>query len=479
MTATAEFDVLDWVDPTERQREFLRAVLDRDYVLYGGAAGGGKSYILRRGLIYLLMDWASQGINNVRVGLFCEDYPTLQDRHLNRIRMEFGDWLGTYRETTHEFTLAKRWGGGVISFRNLDDPSKYLSAEFAAVAVDELTRNEQTTFDFLRMRMRWPGIGRPKFIAATNPGGPGHAWVKQLWIDRDIPKQLQPIADQFAFVQSKATDNPHLSPGYYDMLKTLPPDLARAYAEGDWTIFAGQVFGEFRLEIHVVKPFSIPDWWRFWLSNDAGMSEPAAWHLLTASPDGQVFVVREWTFRDRQFFSDQAAAVFESLKAMKVKVSLKTTGLDSFVPRFEKGKGIVDIYAEAGLSGWEKPNPNGHPNRQARTAIMHEYLKPYQTKRTVDGVVEQYQTAKLQIFEGCTELIRTLPMLVCNPDYPEEVLESAIDHWYDCLSYGIVAWHVRRSTEPDKPMFKKGSAGDILNHAKKLAVGLKPKGPFS
>jgi phage terminase large subunit len=216
------------VNPTERQREFWAAVKNHDYVLFGGAAGGGKSYILRWTLVGLLLKWAGGGRRGVRVGLFCEDYPALRDRHLARIRYEFPDWLGTYRDTTHEFELSPSYGSGVISFRNLDDPSKYLSSEFAAIAIDELTRNDQATFDFLRMRLRWPGIEDVKFLAATNPGGPGHGWVKQLWIDRQFPPELASIKRKFAFIQARAEDNPHLPPSYVDGLRTLPEHMRRA-----------------------------------------------------------------------------------------------------------------------------------------------------------------------------------------------------------------------------------------------------------
>lgn len=108
-------------------------------------------------------------LKGIRVGLFCEDYPALRDRQLSKIKMEFPDWLGSYKEATHEFTLNPAFGNGVICFRNLDNPSKYLSSEFAAIAIDELTLNEQTVFDFLRMRLRWVGVEDPKLIAGRIP----------------------------------------------------------------------------------------------------------------------------------------------------------------------------------------------------------------------------------------------------------------------------------------------------------------------
>ena len=88
--------------------------------------------------------------------------------------------------------------------RNLDDPSKYQSAEFAGIAIDELTKNTFETFEILRGSLRWPGISWRPFLAATNPGGIGHLWVKALWVDRSFTgfPQLKDRAKDFAFVQA-------------------------------------------------------------------------------------------------------------------------------------------------------------------------------------------------------------------------------------------------------------------------------------
>lgn len=216
----------------EKQKEALSAVKKFKYVLYGGSVGAGKSYFLRWALIYLLCYYYNKyDIKGVRVGLFCEDYPALNDRHLSKIKSEFPEWLGTYNEMRHEFTLSPEYGNGVLAFRNLDDPSRYLSVEFAAEAVDEINRNPSTTFTILRTRLRWPGIADPKFIGACNPLG--EAWVKNLWIKRLFPPEEQE-PQEFYFVKALPTDNPFIDASYFESLKSLPELERKAYLEGDW-----------------------------------------------------------------------------------------------------------------------------------------------------------------------------------------------------------------------------------------------------
>jgi len=131
------------------------------YVLYGGSRGPGKSYWLRRSLLSLHIYWAAMGLRDVTTGLFCETYPELRDRQISKIKQEFPLWLGEVKSTQEAglgFYIREDYGGGMIALRNLDDPSKYQSAEFAAIGVDELTKSTKQTFDILRGSLRWPGL---------------------------------------------------------------------------------------------------------------------------------------------------------------------------------------------------------------------------------------------------------------------------------------------------------------------------------
>ena len=218
-----------------KQNEAKLASKRFKFTLFGGSVGSGKSRWLRWMMVYWLMEYyAKYQIKGVRAGLFCEDYPSLNDRQLSKIKFEFPQWLGKFNESKHEFTLAPEYGSGVIAFRNLDDPSKYLSVEFAVIGIDEINRNPKTTFDMLRSRHRWPGIKDVKFLAGCNPLG--EAWVKNLWVKRLFPPE-EKEQYEFVFVPALPTDNPHLPQEYYKALESLPENQRKAYLEGNWDAF--------------------------------------------------------------------------------------------------------------------------------------------------------------------------------------------------------------------------------------------------
>lgn len=218
-----------------KQLEAKEASKRFKFTLFGGSVGSGKSRWLRWMMLYWLMKFYDKyDIKGIRAGLFCEDYPSLNDRHLTKIKFEFPNWLGTYNESKKEFTLAPEYGSGILAFRNLDDPTKYLSVEFAVIGVDEINRNPKTTFDMLRSRLRWPGIKDVKFMAGCNPMG--EAWVKNIWVKRLFPQE-EKEQYEFVFVPALPTDNPYLPQEYYKSLESLPENQRKAYLEGNWDAF--------------------------------------------------------------------------------------------------------------------------------------------------------------------------------------------------------------------------------------------------
>jgi hypothetical protein len=283
-----------------KQVEFLRAMDLYDAVLYGGSMGSGKSHILRWSCIKFLLDRATEDHVGVRVGLFCSTYKAIEDRHLKEIERSFPKWLGYYHGKANEFRLYPEFGSGIIQFRNLDDPDKYKSVEFAMAAIDEVTEIEEAEYDFLATRLRWPGIEHSPILCATNPTGRGAAWVRRRFVDsktRDKAK-LNPetgyVSKGNYFIQALPTDNPTLPAQYLDALYKKPPKLRDAYFYGHWDVFEGQ-FYDLVESVHLVKRFEMPREWSSFLSVDQGYAHPCAAIAARVDFEGTLWVGMDYS----------------------------------------------------------------------------------------------------------------------------------------------------------------------------------------
>jgi hypothetical protein len=398
-----------------KQVDALNAVKGHTFTLYGGAAGGGKSYFLRWIGIYLLLKWAKETkLTGIRIGLFCEDYPSLKDRQISKIKYEFPAWLGTFNQSEHEFTLHPAYGSGVMALRNLDDPSKYLSSEFAAVLIDELTRNPKDTFDFLNMRRRWPSITETKLIAATNPGGVGHAWVRKLWIDKDFTQETFNPQD-FAFISAKATDNRYLGEEYEKQLSTLPEKLRKAYRDGNWDIFAGQYFTEWDKSQHVIEPFDIPEGWTRITGIDYGFEKPSACYWLAIDYDGIIYVYRE-LYQTGLTYS-QLGKRIKYIQGPQELIEYNVADTSMFAKTLDTGEYGQDIMAKEGV-----PIIPANKDRLAGWNLMHDYLR----------------LNRIKFFKNCNNAIRTIPALVYK-DGTEDIDKASEDHAADAIRYALMS----------------------------------------
>lgn len=449
--AEQQISLSELVHPNARQKEFFREMDTHKYTLYGGAKGGGKSYVLRWACVRQLIKWAAQGHLGVRVGLFSEDFPTLKDRQITKIQKEFPRWLGKLQNSQIEgmsFILKKAYGGGVIALRNLDDVSKYASSEFAMIAVEELTKNQRVVFDQFRSILRWPGIEDTKFIAGTNPGEVGHAWVKKIFIDRDLGPE-DPGPEQVAFVKSLPTDNPANAKSYIEELERLPEKLRKAYKEGNWDAFEGQYFSEWDRQVHTVAPFRIPKSWPKFRSIDpSGRDGITSCHWYTLNSDGKVYVYREYYYGIGVRGSDgkviQVGRDYDEharmIKAMSVDedslpeeyrytvidtAAFSKAGFSETAAQIYEREGVVGLIASAKerLIGWD---------------AVHRYMRHDISTRPL-----------LQAFSTCVNLIRTLPLLKHDDIHPEDVDSRGEDHAADELRYFLRTLREAKAPKPE------------------------------
>lgn len=265
-------------------------------LLYGGAAGGGKSHLFRVALVIWCLE-----IPGLQCYIFRRKYPDLISNHMEG-EGSFPELLGPL-VTSKECQILWSNPPGIY-FRNGSriylrhcqyekDVFSYQGAQMHVLCIDELTQWTKKMYTFLRSRLRktrmlkfpdkYSGLF-PRILVGANPGGIGHNWVKMDFIDlqpeyeqRTMEKREGGMLRQY--IPAKLEDNPSLDPEEYEgKLEGLYDEaLARAMRDGDWNIVAGgyfdDIFYKHRKAI-ILRPFDIPHSWRIDRSFDWGSSRP-------------------------------------------------------------------------------------------------------------------------------------------------------------------------------------------------------------
>jgi hypothetical protein len=424
------FKLLEY-EPTPRQAEF-HAATEFD-VLYGGAAGGGKTRaLLMEGLR------ACDRYPGLRVGAFRRSYPELKE-----------SLLAELVQCGHARALGARWNateyelrfpnGSLLMFRyaeTVQDASRRQGGQYQMLLFDERTLTPPPVVAFLETRLRSGRAQVPVLgiRSGTNPGGVGHADTKKRYIDatshgRDVVRDMRDRTVRF--IPSKLSDNPHVNPEYArDLLALQDEKLRAAFVDGNWDVFAGQVFGEWRNDRHVLQPITLPATWRRYNGLDWGYSAP--WCVLWGAQDedGRVWIYRE--LYERQVGeADQARRIIAA-----------ETGDEWIVARYADdamwatrgdAKPIAQVYADEGVH--LEPAGKGAGSRVIGWQRVHSFL--------AEGPACSHHRAlgwttcpMLHAFSTCTELIRTLPALPhATSGNPEDADTKAEDHAPDALRY--------------------------------------------
>ena len=478
------------------QPKQTRAFLSRaTEMLYGGAAGGGKSHLMRVAAI----SWCA-AIPGLQVYIFRRTYPDLWKNHMEG-PSSFPELLAEWTESGRakiNFSDAciRFWNGSTILLNHCQYPKdviKYQGAEIHVLMVDELTQWPKDMYTYLRGRLRMVGVplpaqyrageigpdGRvnewdlfPRALSGANPGGIGHNWVKAGWVDRGPGLHRMPKTEGGmirGYIPARIDDNPKLTeadPGYEDRLSGLGnAALVRAMREGDWDIVAGGALDDvWDRKIHVVRPFKIPASWRIDRSFDWGGAKPfsVGWWaesdgttikdppegVRSSYPRGTLFRIGEWYGWNGQpnegarlEDGEIGRGIKEREDALKVALGIVQPILpgpaDSSIFDADPGKDSIAAGINRGYSG----NKDRHifttadkspGSRKNRLAVLRRLLKA--------SLAERLEEPGFFVFNTCAAgFIRTVPVLPRDERNPDDVDTDAEDHAYDDTGYRVTA----------------------------------------
>jgi hypothetical protein len=459
--STADAPPIAWAPQPGPQKALIDCPITE--VLFGGARGGGKT----DGILGKWAIKAARYLRGFNAVFFRKEMPQ-QDDLIDRAKDIYCRTGAQWQQQKHMFLMP---GGGRVRFRPLEnvlDAEKYQGQNLSDAGVEEMGNYASPApIDRLFGCLR-SSFGVPvQLIGTANPGGPGHQWIRQRYID-PAPRGMQILVRKLpngrdhkaVYIPSRVQDNRILlsqDPGYVDRLYLVgSPNLVRAWLEGDWSVIEGAYFPEFSMAKHVIAPFEIPAHWARIRAMDWGSAKPfcVLWFAvsdgsLEAFPRGALVAYREWygwSGEPNVGCKMTASAVGDGIRRLE--------GFDTD-HEDPKGDEVLDPAAfaqDGGPSIAERLGLNfrrADNARVARSGAMGGWDQVRERLVGVDG------HPMLYLFSTCTHLIRTLPALQHDPSRAEDVDTDSEDHAPDTLRYGCMSrpW-VRDAPMTPKPRFE-------------------------
>jgi len=414
-------------------------------VLYGGAAGGGKSYAMLADPLH--------GLNNPNFSGLLVRHTTEELRELIQKSQElYPRAIPGIKWSERKSQWVSPKGGRLwMSYLDKDlDVTRYQGQAFNWIGFDELTQwSSPYAWDYMRSRLRSAYSKELGLYmrATTNPGGAGHQWVKKMFIDPSpsrepfwatnietgdtitFPKghsrEGEPLFKR-RFIPASLFDNPYLAEGgdYEAMLLSLPEHQRKQLLDGNWDVSEGAAFPEFNRKIHVIDPFKIPQSWSRFRACDYGYGSHTGVLWIAVAPDDQLIVYRE-LYCSKVTATDLADMI---LDAEQEDGTIRYGVLDSSLwhKRGDTGPSLAEQMNMKGCR-W-RPSDRSRGSRVAGKNELHRRLQ-----------VDEFTDAPRLVFMStCINTISQLPAIPLDKNNSEDVDTKSEDHLYDALRYGIM-----------------------------------------
>jgi len=419
------------------QTDFLAA--GEQDVLYGGSAGGGKSYAM------LVDPLRYMHFKEHRALLLRKSMPELRELIDKSRELYPKAFVGAkFRE------VEKTWrfpSGASLEFGYLDrdaDVYRYQGQSYTWIGIDELTQYPtEFPLQYLQSRLRTTNNQIQCYIRCTaNPGGVGGHWVKKRYLDPSPPNESFIGQDKITrkFIPARLEDNPFLAADgkYEQMLMSLPPVQRKQLLEGNWDVAEGAAFVEFDYDTHCIDPFELPRHWERVKGIDYGYAAESACIWAAIDPSDETLIVYRELYQKGLTGEDLALRIFEFEKEDRLSVN-----------------GVLDgaAWARTGSTGptvGEVLSRAGHKLRRADKNRIQGKIQIHERLKIADN-----GRPKMQIFKTCPNLIRELQSIPLDPNKPEDVDTKASDHAYDALRYLVMSRPKSRTAWEDMNTLKR------------------------